>query len=459
MIGVLYLFFIPNATLFGIDYISLNEVKYSNAYDSKNVNTIEMSSRGYKVKVISTDSENISAKVYANTLGFVKKKSSEVKINGQISSGVLDLDISEPHGWAWKGDSYIELYVPQSKSFDLKLDNKSAKTYISNQNTKIENLTYTTNSGYFYISNATINKDINLNLQKAKCYIEDNAKLNKNNITLSFTSGDLIAKNMDFGNVFINKNKGGTIDIKSCDSITAKVNAGGRYTIGTAGIVDIVSEDTNVEIGTIDIGCFIELKESGKVNIANLNCSAASIETNDGDIKIENVSSAVRLKSDEGDIVVKNATKSITAINKYGNISISFKEDIGSYDDSTTYREVDITNNNGKVDVYGAEKVKINVSGKGRINVEMRNVVKDSVINGYIGDISVVVNKDAKFNLSAGGTTGSIRANFHNTVHSGGYTESNIPDVVPVNGGSSENSLTITSKKGDIKVIDTVIAG
>ncbi len=459
MIGVLYLFFIPNATLFGIDYISLNEAKYSNAYNSATIDTIDLSSRGYTVKVVATDSDNISAKVYANTLGFVKKKSSEVKINGQITGGVLDLDISEPHGWAWKGNSYIELYVPQNKSFDLKLNNNSAKTYISNANTNIENFTYTTNSGYLYISNATINKDINLNLQKAKCYIEDNAKLNKNDITLSFTSGDLIAPNMNFAIVQINKNKSGTININSCDSITAKVNAGGRYTIGTAGIVDIVSQDTNVEIGTITEGCSITLTKSGKVNINNINCAAANIVTNTGKIAIENANESVILKSDEGDITIKNATKLVTIDNKYGNINITFKSDIAGYDSTTTYRSAKITNYNGKVNVVGVENIDLTIGNKGRANIEMRDVKKENVISGNIGDISVVVNKDAKFNLSAGGTTGSIRVNFNDTIHSGGYTESNIPEIVPVNGGSEENKLTITNKKGDIKVVDTVLAG
>lgn len=459
MIGALYLFFIPKATLFGIDYISLNYIENSKAYASENIDTIEMTSHGYKVTVVPTKSENIYAKVYANSIGFVKKKNNTVKFNTEVAGGVVKLNISEPHGVTWKNNSYIELHVPQNKAFNFVLNNKSAKTYMSDANLKANKLTYKTSSGNMYLSNLAINNDIDLNLAKAKCYIEDSVKLNNNNINLSFTSGDLIAKNMKFGSVAIIQNKGGTIEINSCNSIISKVNAGGRYTIGTAGIVNVVSEDTNINIGTITTGCSIDLTKSGKVEITNINCAAASIETNTGDIKIENANESISLKSDEGDIVVKNATKFVTIVNKYGNIDVSYKTDIGNYDTTNKYRSADITNYNGKVSVKGIENIKLNITNKGRANIEMRNVLGQNTISGNLGDMHVVINKDAAFDMSVSGTTGEVRVNFLELEESGGYTEHNIPPIVKINGGNADNTLTITGKKGDIKVVDTVLAG
>ncbi|MBR1987513.1 MAG: DUF4097 family beta strand repeat protein [Clostridia bacterium] len=458
MVGVLYLFFIPNATLFGIDYISLNKVYRSQAYNAEKIETIDLSSRAYEVRIVPTDSKNISVKIYANTLGFVKKKYSEVKLDATITGSVLDMNVSEPHGFAWKNDSYIELYLPQTKSYNLTLNNASSKTYLTSAKLKVKEFEYTTNTGNLYLENLEISQGIDLNLSKAKCYMEGNVKLNNNDIELSMSAGDLVAPKCSFKNVTVNKNKGGTIEIKSCEIFTAKVNAGGRYSVGTADIVNIVSEDTNVNIGTITKGCSITLTKSGKVEVTNVNCPAASIETDTGSIKVKNANEAIRLKSIEGDIVVNNATKLVTAENEYGNIDITFKSDLDSYTKDTTYRSVDLKNYNGKVSVHGVDNIKLKISNKGRANIEMNNVLKASTISGNIGDISVVINKDAKFNLSATGTTGSINVNFLEFEQSGGYTEDSIPDIVQINGGSSENSLTITNKKGDIKVLDTVLA-
>ena len=70
-LGILYLFFVPGSSLFGITYISYSDNYNSEAYDASNISTIRLNSRAYDVFVVPASSEEISVRVYANSLGFV----------------------------------------------------------------------------------------------------------------------------------------------------------------------------------------------------------------------------------------------------------------------------------------------------------------------------------------------------------------------------------------------------
>lgn len=457
MISVLYLFFFPNSKLFGFEYVSYNNLYHSSAYDVTKIDTVKVNSRAYKVNIVPVTAQTASVKVYSNSMGFVKTKNNEVKIDVAIDANILKINIEEPHGLTFKNKSFVDVYLPVEKTFDLHLSNKSAKTYLQSESLKINNFSYSTEKGYLYISKANLLGELNFNLNKAKCYVHTNTVLNTNNLTLMMSSGDLIADTKDFGIITILKNKSGTINVKSCSTISSRIKAGGRYTIGIVDDVNIESEDTNISIEKINNSCSIRLTKSGKVNISIVNC-LASIETKSGDIIIASANDALSIVSDEGNVSVASATKKVNATTKYGNISITYNQDVGSYNSENEFRAALINTYNGKVTISGVENIQLTIINKGRANVTMRNVLGNNATTSKLGDINIVVNKSAKFNLVAGGTTGDLNVNFTEIEKFGGYNSSNIPDVVEINGGSADNTLKVTSTKGNIKIVDEVLA-
>ena len=88
-LGILYLFFVPGSSLFGITYISYSDNYNSEAYDASNISTIRLNSRAYDVFVVPASSEEISVRVYANSLGFVLNKNSKVDIEEDVENGEL----------------------------------------------------------------------------------------------------------------------------------------------------------------------------------------------------------------------------------------------------------------------------------------------------------------------------------------------------------------------------------
>ena len=56
-VGLLYLFFVPSAELFGIKYISLNKDVYTQEYAAESVNTVVLNSRSYDVNIIPSSNQ------------------------------------------------------------------------------------------------------------------------------------------------------------------------------------------------------------------------------------------------------------------------------------------------------------------------------------------------------------------------------------------------------------------
>ena len=84
MLGILYLFFVPNSSIFGLRYLSLNETIYSDRYTADNFNKVTVNSHAYEVYVEPSDSENIIVSLYVNSLGFTLVDNSNYAIDADI---------------------------------------------------------------------------------------------------------------------------------------------------------------------------------------------------------------------------------------------------------------------------------------------------------------------------------------------------------------------------------------
>ena len=127
-VGLLFLFFVPSSSIFGITFISYNDRQISNSYEISKVNSIVLNSRSYDIEIESTKSSTITARIENHSLGYVLKKNSNLLLKEDLTNGVLKFTISEPYGAAFKNNSKIKLLIPNAakdKSLDLSLENKN----------------------------------------------------------------------------------------------------------------------------------------------------------------------------------------------------------------------------------------------------------------------------------------------------------------------------------------------
>ena len=114
--GVLYLFFVPNSSLFNITYINYNIKKETSKYSSANISTIELNSRAYEIEILQSEDDNVYLKARATSFGFVNVKNKDFSIQSNLRNSTLTINIIEPHGFATSNLSSLKLYVPAEKN-------------------------------------------------------------------------------------------------------------------------------------------------------------------------------------------------------------------------------------------------------------------------------------------------------------------------------------------------------
>lgn len=455
-VGVLYLFFVPGSNLFGITYISYHDYFNSESYDATNINKIEVNSRSYAVSVVPAASENISLRVYANSLGFVLQKNSDVNIDVDIDSGVLIFNVDEPYGATTANKSFIQLRVPTSKAFDIELNNHNAETNINNETIIVNNLIYNTTSGNFQFVDGSVNGFIDANIGRADFIIGENVTTNVNDVSISATSGYFEALNSTLGDVLIESNKNAVILIKECNDFREDIDeAGGRIEIDTVFYVEIKSSDTNVYIKNLTNGGTILLSKSGRVEIENV-LATADITTDTGNITIKNSTSPLILTTDDGTITVNSTYSRVTANSNYGDINITFNNDADSYEDNPNSRMLQATTNNGKITSSGVENIVITINDNGRADINMNNVFGENVVDGKTGSVSLIINTDAKYMLHTKTDSGDVSVNLAQISNYGGYTDKEHTEYV--NGSITDYNnatLTVTTTSGSLYIRDT----
>jgi len=460
-VGLLYLFFVPNSHLFNITYISKNETKVlDNDYKADDIDKISLVSRNYNVKVVSTDSDEITLKVYANSLGFVLRQNKDLSITPTPDGRHLTISVSEPHGFATMGESYIELYLPESKSFDMAIKNNKAYTNIDSENLSINNLSYTANDGMFDIDAGRICGMLDLDLNKSTFNIGKDVSTATNEVILRVTSGKFNAVHSTLGKVSIAHNTRGVILIKECGTIIEDIDvAGGRIEIEKASHTNIKTSDTNVKINTITDGAIIELT-SGNITIDDLTGELSDIETTSGNINLNKTHSAVILESTNGNITVSNARNAITVNTKRGHIDITFADDAINRSVSSS-RLV-----HGKITVKNVDYVNIKTDeNKSNCDVSMdilmRDVNGDCVVKGDTGSVKVVVEYSADYILSTISDKGNVNVNLMQTTEYGGYdTKSFTTTNVNIDQSlkTYDHTLQVSTKSGSLQVYDTKLA-
>lgn len=457
-VGLLYIFFVPGSSLFTICYVSFNDTFVSDTFNSANISKVSLNSNRYDIKILSSNSADVYAKLSTNSFGFTTTRYSNAGVTAELNGSDLTIKVTEPIGAVISTNSYIELYLPSDKVVDLNINNKRAIASVDSNSVVINNLYYTTTNGELSIDNVEIKGDINLSLGNSYFTIDPSVKLHNNNVYLDITTGKFDSSEVSLGSIKINKNKRGVIVVGSCVNLTEEIkSAGGRIEVNTVeNSLKINTSDTNVYAKLVN-SAVVTLTKSGKVSIDYI-ASYSTVDTYSGNITLDICEANVLVSSDYGNITIKNAAKLVIAKSfKRGDISISYHPLSGQYTEANKVRCIDIEINKGTFTATEIEHADINITGNASINLGMRNVLGISTINVGSGSANVVINADAVYNLTSTADTGSTRVNLVQISDYNGYTNNiTSSDPLEVNGNTNlANAINLSSTSGSILVLDT----
>ena len=424
-IALLFLFFIPDSSLFGITYIGKGSQHYSQAYAASGVNTIVINNSAFNVEIVTVkDSDKISLLVENRMFGFTLKKHSAVTISPKLFKQTLTFNIEEPYGVAFKNGSYIELRIPANMvkdptsayGFNLTLNNSSSKSNINCEQSAINNLKFTTKSGSLNINKGAVTGNISLDLSRGSCNIANTSTLNSNNVTLKQTSGSFSTEDkVVLGNINHTQNTTGDVDINVCNNYIAPLNtAGGNISIQKVNNeLELTSTDTNLYVKEQNSGGIkINLTESGAVTIDKINAAEriADITTKNGSINIKNSRKNLKLiTTNSGSITATNIYAEVSATSNRGNINISYAKDAANFDytnPNSSSRKATINTQSGTVNVSGVQNINLTITKNGNATVNMNEVYGNNKISAQNGSVKVVtpsnrnVETTHKYNLT-----------------------------------------------------------
>lgn len=463
--GVLYIFFVPGASVFHITYINNHIRKESSLYDALSISTIKLNTRAYNVEIVETEDEYIYLEAFSNSFGFVLDSHKNFELLSNLDNDVLSFTVIEPYGFATPNNSLIKLYLPTTESYDLAINNYKAKTTINTPNTTIDNLKYSTKKGDFNFANGTLLGDLNLNLGKSDFKISNNVTTNENDVSLKLTSGSFKGKNVVLGDITVEENQRGVISLGTCNNIISNhKSSGGQIYADLISHASITAGDTIVSLKEVTSSVSINMKKSGRVSIDILSGGLSSISTNSGDINLGTVISAINLRSESGNINVKNAFYTTTLIANYGDAKIHFDENAPSFKDNASARVLYAIIKNGRLTATGVEHIGeitnetgIKIQGTGTVSLTFKNVYGANSVSGGNGIANIIVNKNSAYVLKTQSAGGSIRVNLTQISEYNGYTTKELR-TTNINCSSSSNTLSATTSKGYLTILDTNFA-
>ena len=462
-VGLLYLFFVPNSSMFGITYVSYSNKYQSKMYDKSVVQNIELNSYNYDIILTTSNSDNVYAIVKAKSFGYTLKENSKLEIKSEVVAGTLKINITEPNGLVFSNGSSIELLIPKDFTPNLKITNNKATTDIESGAITLQDFTYETKAGNLNFNYGSVAGEMNLNLNKAKFNLSSKINTTETTANITLTSGQFNAPNHHFKTINVLSNTSGLVNVKSCTSFNSQSkSAGGKFNIiDTVESVAIESSDTNIEIGTLKGGS-IKLTESGKIYIKKIQ-GMVILQTNSGSITVDEATSEFTTISENGDQLIKLATQQITSDSTYGNISITFATPQTEEEESTFNLSAIATTKNGKITLNGVDKLTVGIveNGTGRADIKMRKVTGQNIIDAQRGSVNVTIPQTEIYWLTTESTAGgSVHVNVGQFAVNGYNTQTKTTNLIsystePI---ATANSLIVTTTSGSITILDSLMA-
>ncbi len=485
--GILYMFFV-GAPLFNFKYVSYNKDYFSKQYMvNKEVSpTIKLTNGRFDVKIYSSGSTSLSLKVHNGVFGFTTKQSANFSLDESVDENTYTFTISEPHGFAATGRSFVELYLPDIyDGVNLILSNTGAKT-VFDADLSVQNLSYSTRSGDFQFNKGHVGGQLNLSLGRSTFTIGKDVDTGyyRNDVNLKMTSGCFNCADKDFKKVNILSSTSGVVRIGRCQQISGEnEDSGGSITINEVANANLLAGDTNVRITTLDSG-IIEIGKTGRINIGNI-AGRVNLHTKSGNITVEKSEFELACTTSSGNIKIEKAVKVINAETDSGDIDINFDFDENtndvinktyttknSYIDDKDNRRAIVKTNSGNISCYGVENIDALITGSGHANIYMENVLGDNIVKAERGGSVYLQVREftndimpegwAHFMLNAQ-CYGAVYVNFSQMSPTYGINDSNyglktIDDeyINPSSSYTRKNSLTAILNSGSLTILDTI---
>ena len=455
MLGILYLFFVPNSSIFGLRYLSLNETIYSDRYTAESFNKVTVNSHAYEVYVEPSDSENIIVSLYVNSLGFTLVDNSNYAIDTDIDGSELVFDITEPTGALVRNDSHITVMIPADTSIALELNNDSANTYIDHSSLNITELSYTTKSGDFEFTSGSVSGAMDLDIGKADFKIGAEVVTNNNSVTIDSTTG-LFEAQPNLGDIVVLSSDRAVFRLINCNSFYMNDNdAGGSIDISQVQRVEIISSDTNITLGevandtSIENAIRIELTKTGKIDIQTTHQQATLI-TNDGNINVVTALDIINPSTQDGNVTIGTSKALVNFQSDYGNLDVSYSLD------TDADRRLIARTNNGRLTIRNVDNVAITVNGNGRVDVEMNAVLGNNIITAKSGSVRVIMPDSAEYKLHTYTESGEVNVNLLEISAGGGYKDKEKTTYIN-SATDSSPSMDISTTTGSLYVRDRTL--
>jgi hypothetical protein len=490
-----FLFFYREGNIFGIQYISTDEVLYAKeSEDMSDLQTIELYSESFDVQIsVNENVDTLMGAMKNKVFGYAKKTKAHASFSLEYDevSKTAVFDSKQPKGWLNKKKSFVEIAIPQSiadSGCDLVIKTSRADIKIGGtEDWVVGDLVVESSKGNINITNMEIANNINVNIGTGKVYIDETCSTTSAiDCQISVGSGvvNFTKINTDefaFGVVTIKSIKRGKIGIIKMEELITdgNIKGGGRIEIGDVGFVDFESLDTDILIRNIN---GVEGSDADKSTITitgngevSINKAESDLEVNghNGDIYVNVATESAILTANQGDIEIDNATKLVAATTTYGNIDIQFAGAALDYSSVTESRAVVATTKNGHIMVKGLQYGSIEATDSGRISLEYDRVVGDNKVVAKYGVVNIVVPNPTEesetdkfaFNLKVNsevncdikvGVVGDLGA-----INPVDYKGSGVKEFSNIynSGSSTSNTLNVNSTTGIIKIRSMDLVG
>lgn len=490
-----FLFFYRDGNIFGIQYISTNEILIAKENeDMSSLKTIEVNSDSFDVFVrVNPNASSVMGAMRNDVFGYVKKSKAHASFSLEYdeSTQTAVFNSVQPRGWLNKNKSYMEIAIPKNfANLGLNIIVKTSKADIqigNEHDLTIGELQIISSKGDADFTNINLTNNINLNIGSGIVFIDQKCSSSSGvGLQISLGSGTVnLSKintdNFDFGVIEIKSIKKGKVGIlKAKELITdGNISGGGKIEVGEINRVYFSSLDTDISINNIKgfsegfADSEIKITGRGDVWVKNADCNL-EINGHNGDIYVNTSTGTVDLSANQGDIKMDNAMKLVSATTSYGNINIQFNEAALDYDESlinNKNRVVIATTKNGHINVKGMQNAHVEATGKGRITLEFDKVVGNNNVSAQSGVVNIVVpnptetsvKNEYAFNLIINSEVNSdikvgVVGSLGTTVDyngSGSKTFTNIYN----DAASTSNNLKVESTTGFIKIRSKDLVG
>ncbi len=406
-----YLALFPNKSLFGFQYVSMDELQSMNCeYAMSDIHHISINTDRYDVKLLPTfgSEQYVSVSYDASYTGIARTKNAKFSISDEYfaTDHTLVIQTSEASGILSRRKTEIRVYIPAGALDDVDVSittSKGAVTVGEGADTSepigvmsLGSLTISAGKNDVLVQKTAISDDTSITTTRGDISFADDAQIDGNVVNLTTNRGliTLLDGISDHSLMYV-------VSIKEAGKVTGDIPNDNIEVNVVGGTVDLANAKTLSGYGetakiTVDkVTGIVDLrhKKNGSVTLGEV-CGTANISTTKANVHITTLNDDATISTTSGNIVVEGALKFISASTEDGNIYINYLNDAEHnyfYNQTDKYNTALISTKKGNVKVYNVEYLTLTSLVSSNIYVDFKNIPdENSVITAKSGSIKIV---------------------------------------------------------------------